>query len=80
MVAQWDCTRRGAPKPLTRADGVSFTRLDQHGHGTHIAAIIASVRSTVAALSTRGVGGGSAGCGAERPHNNGAATISGDRS
>lgn len=49
VVAQWDCTRRGAPKPLTRADGVSFTRLDQHGHGTHIAAIIAGVRSTVAA-------------------------------
>lgn len=41
VVAQWDCTRRGAPKPLTRADGVAFTRLDQHGHGTHIAGIIA---------------------------------------
>lgn len=41
MVAQWDCTRRGAPKRLTRADGTAFTRLDRHGHGTHIAGIIA---------------------------------------
>ncbi|UIE44783.1 hypothetical protein FICKIIDM_03925 [Xanthomonas citri pv. punicae] len=41
VVAQWDCTRRGAPKRLTRADGTAFTRLDRHGHGTHIAGIIA---------------------------------------
>ncbi|MEA9562871.1 MULTISPECIES: S8 family serine peptidase [unclassified Xanthomonas] len=41
VVAQWDCTRRGAPKRLTRADGDAFARLDRHGHGTHIAGIIA---------------------------------------
>ncbi|WP_372383295.1 S8 family peptidase [Xanthomonas sp. NCPPB 1068] len=41
VVAQWDCTRRGAPRQLTRADGEAFTRLDRHGHGTHIAGIIA---------------------------------------
>ncbi|RXE26563.1 serine peptidase, partial [Xanthomonas perforans] len=28
-------------KRLTRADGTAFTRLDRHGHGTHIAGIIA---------------------------------------
>ncbi|WDM69003.1 S8 family serine peptidase [Xanthomonas cucurbitae] len=41
VVAQWDCTRRGAPRQLTRADGQAFARLDRHGHGTHIAGIIA---------------------------------------
>lgn len=41
VVAQWDCTRRGAPRQLTRADGETFAGLDRHGHGTHIAGIIA---------------------------------------
>ena len=41
VVAQWDCTRRGAAKRLTRADGDAFAKLDRHGHGTHIAGIIA---------------------------------------
>ncbi|WP_167707336.1 S8 family peptidase [Xanthomonas arboricola] len=41
VVAQWDCTRRGAARRLTRADGDAFARLDRHGHGTHIAGIIA---------------------------------------
>ncbi|MCD0257069.1 S8 family peptidase [Xanthomonas melonis] len=41
VVAQWDCTRRGAARHLTRGDGEAFARLDRHGHGTHIAGIIA---------------------------------------
>lgn len=41
VVAQWDCTRRGAAKRLTRTEGDAFARLDRHGHGTHIAGIIA---------------------------------------
>ncbi|SMQ98915.1 Serine protease AprX [Xanthomonas fragariae] len=41
VVAQWDCTRRGVAKRLTRADGDAFAKLDRHGHGTHIAGIIA---------------------------------------
>ncbi|UUE98520.1 S8 family serine peptidase [Xanthomonas hortorum pv. pelargonii] len=49
VVAQWDCTRRGAPKRLTRADGDAFARLDRHGHGTHIAGIIAGQSRAVIA-------------------------------
>ncbi|KAB7763449.1 S8 family peptidase [Xanthomonas maliensis] len=41
VAAQWDCTRRGPAKKLTRKDGEAFARLDRHGHGTHIAGIIA---------------------------------------
>ncbi len=41
VAAQWDCTRRGKPKQLTRADGDAFGRLDGDGHGTHVAGIIA---------------------------------------
>lgn len=41
VVAQWDCTRRGRPKQLTRADGEDFGKLDRDGHGTHVAGIIA---------------------------------------
>jgi subtilisin family serine protease len=40
VVAQWDCTRRGAPQrlePGTRG----FGTLDGNGHGTHVAATIA---------------------------------------
>ncbi len=41
VVAQWDCTLRGKPKKLLRADGVAFSRLDRNGHGTHVAGVIA---------------------------------------
>jgi subtilisin family serine protease len=34
--AQWDCTERGPPKPLTGG-----AKADPNGHGTHVAAIIA---------------------------------------
>jgi subtilisin family serine protease len=36
IVRQWDCTRRGAP---VEHDGDAA--LDQHGHGTHVAGVIA---------------------------------------
>lgn len=41
VEAQWDCTHRGAPRKLTRADGDAFHKLDHDGHGTHVAGIIA---------------------------------------
>ncbi|HEY5973098.1 MAG TPA: S8 family peptidase [Pseudoxanthomonas sp.] len=41
VVTQWDCTQRGKPKKLLRADGVAFSRLDRNGHGTHVAGVIA---------------------------------------
>lgn len=41
VVAQWDCTVRGAPKKLRRSDGDGFARLDRNGHGTHVAGVIA---------------------------------------
>ncbi|RZA31412.1 MAG: peptidase [Lysobacteraceae bacterium] len=41
VEAQWDCTVRGKPKKLGRADGVAFSKLDRNGHGTHVAGIIA---------------------------------------
>ena len=41
VPAQWDCTVRGAPKLLRRADGRAFTHMDRSGHGTHVAGIIA---------------------------------------
>lgn len=41
IVAQWDCTVRGKPKKLLRADGVAFGKLDRNGHGTHVAGVIA---------------------------------------
>ena len=41
VVAQWDCTVRGKPKKLLRADGVAFSKLDRNGHGTHVAGVIA---------------------------------------
>lgn len=40
IKAQWDCTVTGPPQRLTRADA-GFTTLDGHGHGTHVAGIIA---------------------------------------
>lgn len=45
VVAQWDCTRRGKPRQLVRADGDAFGRLDRDGHGTHVAGIIAGACS-----------------------------------
>lgn len=41
VVAQWDCTERGAPRKLVRGDGEAFEKLDGNGHGTHVAGIIA---------------------------------------
>lgn len=41
VVEQWDCTQRGRPRRLVRADGERFARLDGNGHGTHVAGIIA---------------------------------------
>ncbi|WP_411831815.1 S8 family serine peptidase [Pseudoxanthomonas mexicana] len=41
VAAQWDCTVRGKPKKLVRADGAAFSGLDGNGHGTHVAGIIA---------------------------------------
>ncbi len=41
VLAQWDCTLRGQPRRLVRKDGKAFSRLDGHGHGTHVAGIIA---------------------------------------
>jgi subtilisin family serine protease len=41
VTAQWDCTVRGKPRRLTRADGVAFNRFDRSGHGTHVAGVIA---------------------------------------
>ena len=41
VVAQWDCTVRGKPRKLLRADGVAFSKLDRNGHGTHVAGVIA---------------------------------------
>ncbi len=40
IVEQWDCARTGAPKRLAPGDS-GFARLDQNGHGTHVAGIIA---------------------------------------
>ena len=41
VAAQWDCTERGVPRRLVRADGERFERMDGNGHGTHVAGIIA---------------------------------------
>jgi subtilisin family serine protease len=38
VVAQWDCTKHGKPVKLSRDESA---RLDQNGHGTHVAGIIA---------------------------------------
>jgi subtilisin family serine protease len=40
IVAQWDCTRNGAPVRLEGQDPASQA-LDDNGHGTHVAGIIA---------------------------------------
>jgi len=40
IVAQWDCTHRGAPRQLERGSK-EFDQLDGDGHGTHVAGIIA---------------------------------------
>ena len=40
VLRQWDCTRAGAPVELAPGT-VDFNQLDKHGHGTHVAAIIA---------------------------------------
>lgn len=39
VTAQWDCTPQGAPKKWDSK--VESRRLDGHGHGTHVAGIIA---------------------------------------
>lgn len=44
VVAQWDCTGRGAPERLD-PDAARFATLDVNGHGTHVAAIIAGTLS-----------------------------------
>jgi subtilisin family serine protease len=38
VKAQWDCTHRGLPRPVR---GQQFNALDDNGHGTHVAGIIA---------------------------------------
>lgn len=40
VVAQWDCTLTGSPRPLKPGDAL-FGTLDGNGHGTHVAATIA---------------------------------------
>lgn len=80
VVAQWDCTRRGAPKPLTVPTASRLPGSISMGMARTLPPSLPVYAVRSLPLSTRGVGGGSAGCGAERPHNNGAATISGDRS
>jgi len=40
VVAQWDCTKRGKPVKLSPDESA---RLDQNGHGTHVAGIIAGI-------------------------------------
>lgn len=40
VLAQWDCTKFGTPKRLSPGPG-AFSSLDGHGHGTHVAGIIA---------------------------------------
>jgi subtilisin family serine protease len=37
---QWDCTKHGEPKRLEKGDPL-FNELDNNGHGTHVAGIIA---------------------------------------
>ncbi len=41
VAAQWDCTRLGPPQQVLRSDGDAFSTMDGHGHGTHVAGIIA---------------------------------------
>jgi subtilisin family serine protease len=40
VVAQWDCTKHGKPVKLSPDESA---RLDQNGHGTHVAGIIAGI-------------------------------------
>jgi subtilisin family serine protease len=40
VIAQWDCTKRGAARRLDPPDP-DFSTLDGNGHGTHVAGIIA---------------------------------------
>jgi len=40
VLEQWDCTRRGEPRQLSRGTP-DFDKLDGSGHGTHVAGIIA---------------------------------------
>ena len=40
VIAQWDCTHRGAPLPL-KPGSKEFSQLDGDGHGTHVSGIIA---------------------------------------
>jgi hypothetical protein len=40
VVEQWDCTKRG-PAILLKPGTSSFAELDKHGHGTHVAGIVA---------------------------------------
>lgn len=40
VLEQWDCTRRGEPRQLSRGTS-DFDKLDGNGHGTHVAGIIA---------------------------------------
>lgn len=45
IVEQWDCTHRGPPRKLSTVESAT---LDDNGHGTHVAAIVAGTSAPIA--------------------------------